>query len=103
MKFQAAILTELNAPLVVDELEAPANACVLPTWAISAVCPVPGGAYPSYAQGYSERDNRFYKDWDPIARSRDGFRAWMQRHVLDTEDFEGFKRVLAETAGRETV
>ncbi len=88
---------------VVDDLQAPTNACVLPYWAVSAVCPVPGGAYPSYAQGYSERDNRFYKDWDPIARSRDGFRAWMQRHVLDTEDFEGFKRVLAETASGETV
>ena len=82
---------------VVDDLEAPPNACVLPYWALSAVCPVPGGAYPSYAQGYSERDNRFYKAWDPIARSREEFRAWMQRHVLDTDDFAGFRRVLAES------
>ncbi|CAO3361156.1 CoA transferase subunit A [Azospirillum melinis] len=82
---------------IVDDLEAPPNACVLPYWALSAVCPVPGGAYPSYAQGYSERDNRFYKAWDPIARSRDSFQAWMQRHVLDTDDFAGFRRVLAES------
>lgn len=82
---------------VVDDLEAPPNACVLPSWALSAVCPVPGGAYPSYAQGYSERDNRFYKAWDPIARSRETFQAWMQRHVLDTDDFAGFRRVLAES------
>ncbi|WP_395455518.1 CoA transferase subunit A [Azospirillum melinis] len=82
---------------IVDELDAPPNACVLPYWALSAVCPVPGGAYPSYAQGYSERDNRFYKAWDPIARSRDGFQAWMQRHVLATDDFAGFRRVLAES------
>ncbi|CAO3438101.1 CoA transferase subunit A [Azospirillum endophyticum] len=82
---------------IVDDLEAPPNACVLPTWALSAVCPVPGGAYPSYAQGYSERDNRFYKAWDPVARSRETFQAWMQRHVLDTDDFAGFRRVLAES------
>jgi glutaconate CoA-transferase subunit A len=82
---------------IVDDLEAPPNACVLPAWALSAVCPVPSGAYPSYAQGYSERDNRFYKAWDPIARSRDSFQAWMQRHVLDTDDFAGFRRVLAES------
>lgn len=82
---------------IVDDLEAPPNACVLPYWALSAVCPVPGGAYPSYAQGYSERDNRFYKAWDPIARSRETFQAWMQRHVLDTDDFAGFRRVLAES------
>ena len=82
---------------VVDDLDAPPNACVLPSWALSAVCHVPGGAYPSYAQGYSERDNRFYKAWDPIGRSREEFRAWMQRHVLDTDDFAGFRRVLAES------
>lgn len=82
---------------IVEDLEAPPNACVLPAWALSAVCPVPGGAYPSYAQGYSQRDNRFYKAWDPIARSREEFRAWMQRHVLDTDDFAGFRRVLAES------
>lgn len=82
---------------IVDDLEAPPNACVLPAWALSAVCPVPGGAYPSYAQGYSERDNRFYKAWDPIARSRETFQAWMQRHVLETDDFAGFRRVLAES------
>lgn len=84
---------------VVDSLDAPPNACILPGWAVSAVCVVPGGAHPSYAQGYSERDNRFYKDWDPIARSRDGFATWMRRHVLDTDDFAGFRRVLAETTG----
>ncbi len=88
---------------VVDELNAPANACVLPSWALAAVCPVPGGAYPSYAQDYSQRDNKFYKDWDPIARNRDSFLAWMKRHVLETEDFAGFMRVLGESVARETV
>ena len=37
---------------IVDDLNAPMNACVLPTWALSAVCHVPGGAHPSYAHGY---------------------------------------------------
>jgi glutaconate CoA-transferase subunit A len=83
---------------IVDDLEAPPNAIVLPSWVISAVCPVPGGAHPSYAAGYSSRDNAFYKAWDPIARDRDRFTAWMQRHILDTEDFAAFRRVLAEGA-----
>jgi Acyl CoA:acetate/3-ketoacid CoA transferase, alpha subunit len=30
---------------IVDDLEAPMNACVLPTWALTAVCLVPGGAH----------------------------------------------------------
>ncbi|WMR32411.1 CoA transferase subunit A, partial [Metapseudomonas otitidis] len=32
---------------IVDDLDAPMNACVLPTWALTAVCHVPGGASPS--------------------------------------------------------
>lgn len=86
---------------IVDDLEPWPNACVLPRWVVSAVCHIPGGAHPSYAQGYYERDNRFYQAWEAISRSREVFTAWMKNHVLETKDFEGFKRVLAETASRE--
>ena len=88
---------------IVDELDAPPNACVLPRWAVSAVCHVPGGAYPSYAQGYYERDNRFYQAWDAISRSREAFTAWIDRHVRNTRDFDEFKRVFAESAKQEAV
>ena len=81
---------------VVDALDARPNAVILPHWVVSAVCEVPGGASPSYAQGYYDRDNAFYKAWDPIARDRDAFRAWMERHVLGTDDFASFRRRLAE-------
>jgi glutaconate CoA-transferase, subunit A len=81
---------------IVDDLAAWPNACVLPAWIVSAVCCVPGGAFPSYVHGYYERDNRFYRAWDNISRTREGFQAWLQRSVLDTEDFEGFRRVLGE-------
>ena len=59
------------------------NAVILPSWTVSAVVVVPGGAYPSYAQGYYKRDNAFYIDWDAISRDRDGFLAWMKANVLD--------------------
>ena len=80
---------------IVDDLNAPMNACVLPTWALSAVCVVPGGAHPSYAHGYYERDNRFYQAWDPIARSRDTFTAWIDTYIRGTADFTEFKAKLA--------
>jgi glutaconate CoA-transferase subunit A len=79
---------------IVDELHAAPNACVLPQWVVSAVALVPGGAFPSYALGYYERDNRFYKAWNAIARERDTFRQWMERHVLNTADFDEFRRTL---------
>ena len=80
---------------IVDDLQAPMNACVLPTWALSAICLVPGGAHPSYAHGYYERDNRFYQRWDPIARDRDVFNAWVDEFIRGTEDFSAFQAKLA--------
>ncbi len=83
---------------VVERLDAPPNACVLPSWVISAVCLVPGGAHPSYAHGYYKRDNAFYKAWDAISRDRATFQSWMQRHVLETRDFAEYRASLgAET------
>ncbi len=68
---------------IVDDLGVTsANAVVLPGWAITAIAAVPGGAHPSYAQGYYRRDNDYYKAWDGIARDRAAFEAWMGKHVL---------------------
>lgn len=88
---------------IVDDLHGWPNAALLPSWVVSAVCEVPGGAHPSYAQGYYERDNRFYQAWDTISRSREGFHEWLQRHVLDTADFAEFSRVLHETNEQEAL
>jgi glutaconate CoA-transferase subunit A len=69
---------------IVDELpERSLNAVVLPHWTVSHVVEVPGGAFPSYAQGYYPRNNGFYKQWDEIARDRDTFHKWMKDNVLD--------------------
>jgi len=83
---------------IVDDLQAPMNACVLPTWALSAVCHVPGGAHPSYAHGYTERDNRFYQAWDPIARDRETFTAWINEYIHGTANFSEFQAKLARAS-----
>lgn len=59
------------------------NATILPSWTIGAISVVPGGAFPSYAQGYYKRFNAFYKEWDGIARERDTFLAWTKENVLN--------------------
>jgi glutaconate CoA-transferase, subunit A len=79
---------------IVDELELRPGGIVLPGWVIDAVALAPGGAHPSYAHGYYERDNDFYVRWDEISRDRDRFREWMQRHVLDTADVDEYHRSL---------
>jgi glutaconate CoA-transferase, subunit A len=78
------------------------NMVILPSWTVSAVVVTPGGAHPSYAQGYYKRDNAYYKKWDEISRDRDGFLAWMKANVLDKgpEVFaEQRKRLAVATAG----
>ena len=63
---------------VVDELDPRPDAVVIPRWAVTRVAVVPGGARPSYAHGYYERDNAYYRSWDAVSRDRDRFRAWLE-------------------------
>ena len=79
---------------IVDTLAPRPNAVVLPTWAVSAVAVVPGGTHPSYALGYSVRDNHFYRSWDAVSRDRVRFRAWMERHVLGVAGWDEYRRSL---------
>ena len=66
---------------IVDSLGPRAGAVVLPSWTVSYVAQVPGGAHPSYALGYSVRDNDYYVAWDAISRDRDAFRRWLEDRV----------------------
>jgi glutaconate CoA-transferase subunit A len=69
--------------IVEDFAEEGPNAVILPHWTVSAVCVAPGGAFPSYAQGYYKRDNAFYIAWDAISRERETFLSWMKANVLE--------------------
>ncbi|MBA8824502.1 glutaconate CoA-transferase subunit A [Saccharopolyspora lacisalsi] len=69
----------------VDELVPRPGGVVLPKWAVTAVAEVPGGARPSYAQGYYERDNDYYQQWDLISRDREKFQQWLDTEILDAE------------------
>ncbi len=67
---------------IVDELAPQPGAIVLPGWTVGYVVPVPGGAHPSYALGYSSRDNDYYVAWTAISRDRERFRQWLATEVL---------------------
>ena len=64
---------------IVDELTPRPGGVVLPAWTVDAVCEVPGGAHPSYAIGYSVRDNAFYQAWDADLPRSDTFAAGSTR------------------------
>jgi glutaconate CoA-transferase subunit A len=102
-----AVLSARRAIVTVEErvhsLDAPPNACVLPSWVVTAVCEVPRGAAPSYAHGYYERDNVFYQAWDRISRDRSGFAAWIDRFVYGTADFSDYLRLQSDARSQEAL
>jgi glutaconate CoA-transferase subunit A len=63
---------------IVDELQPRPNGVVLPRWVVTRVAAVPGGARPSYAQDYYDRDNDAYRAWDEISRDPEKFAGWLE-------------------------
>jgi glutaconate CoA-transferase, subunit A len=80
----AAQRTIVTVEEIVPVLEPMPGAVVIPGWVVTAVAEAPGGARPSYAHGYYDRDNGFYQEWEVISRDRDRFMAWMEENVLHT-------------------
>ncbi len=69
---------------IVPSLDPRPGAVVLPAWTVGYVALAPGGAHPSYALGYSSRDNGFYVAWDAISRDREVFAKWLRENVYGT-------------------
>jgi glutaconate CoA-transferase subunit A len=94
----AAKLLIVTVEEIVDELPPAMNGVLLPHFTVGVISHCPGGAWPSYAQGRYARDNGFYLRWDDIARDRDRFAEWMERHVRGTSDHRGFLESLRRVA-----
>jgi glutaconate CoA-transferase subunit A len=73
--------------LVAEEVvRADPNRTLIPGIKVDAVVVCPRGAHPSYAQGYYDRDNRFYVEWDRIGRDPETLAAWLDEWVYGTSD-----------------
>ena len=59
------------------------NRILLPPQKVTAVCHVPGGAYPSPVQGYYGRDHAAFSEYHQATRERTGFLKWLEQ--LDAE------------------
>ncbi len=71
---------------LVDEsvIRADPNRTIIPGLIVDAVVVEPYGAHPSYTQGYYDRDNSFYVDWDAIGRDPARTAAWLDEWVHGT-------------------
>jgi len=57
------------------------NRTVIPSAVVDAVVEEPLGCHPSFVQGYYDRDNAFYLEWDRIARDPETLEAWLDEWI----------------------
>lgn len=82
----------LTTEEIVDEevIRSDPNRTIIPGFIVSAICHVPHAAHPSYAQGYYDRDNEFYLEWDKISESSDLTKQYLQEWVYDLKNREEY-------------
>ena len=93
----------LTAEEIVDEavIRSDPNRTLIPGFIVDAVCQVPFAAHPSYTQGYYDRDNTFYLEWDEISKTRGGVQAYLNEWVYGVEDRSAYwEKLGAETHAR---
>jgi glutaconate CoA-transferase, subunit A len=66
-----------------DVIRRDPNRTIIPGLIVDAVVVEPKACHPSYAQGYYDRDNRFYLDWDAISRDPAALDGWLKEWVYD--------------------
>lgn len=99
----AAKTVIVTAEEIVDAavIRADPNRTIVPGFIVDAVCHVPHGAHPSYAQGYYDRDNAFYLQWDATSREPDDLEAWLEAWVVGLSDRDAYwDKLGAETHAR---
>ena len=75
------------------------NRTLIPGLIVDAVVHLPYGAHPSYVQGYYDRDNAFYLEWDVISRDQQRTQDWLNEWVYGVADHAEYMRKL----GKETM
>lgn len=78
----------LTAEEIVDEaiIRSDPNRTLIPGFIVDAVCQVPFCAHPSYTQGYYDRDNAFYLQWDQISKTHGTVQAYLDEWVYGVKD-----------------
>ncbi|MFJ8076887.1 CoA transferase subunit A [Streptomyces sp. NPDC096176] len=87
-----AVYAAGKAVVVVEEIvedevvRSDPNRTIIPSHAVDAVVACPRGAHPSFAQGYYDRDNAFYRGWSHISKDPERLRDWMDEWIHGTRD-----------------
>ena len=84
-----------------DVIRSDPNRTLIPGFIVDAVVHAPYCAHPSYTQGYYDRDNVFYLQWDKISESPEAVQRYLDEWVYGVKDREEYWAKLgAETHTR---
>ena len=83
---------------IVEEavIRADPNRTLIPGLVVDAVVQAPYGAHPSYVQGYYDRDNAFYVQWDALSRDPQQVQDWLEEWVYGLPDHAAYVHKLGQ-------
>jgi glutaconate CoA-transferase subunit A len=89
----------ISAEEIVDEsvIRSDPNRTLVPDFLAHAVVHEPWCAHPSYVQGYYDRDNEFYMEWDKITKEHDSTMEYIQEWVHGVEDRAQYMKKLPKS------
>ena len=82
-------------------IRADPNRTVIPGLIVDAVVEEPRACHPSFAQGYYDRDNRFYVEWDAISRDAEQLDTWLKEWVHGCDSHAEYVDKLGEQRWKE--
>lgn len=70
------------------------NRTIIPAFKVDAIIEEPWGAHPSYTQGYYDRDNEFYLEYDKLTRTVEGMEKFLNEWVYSVENRKKYLKKL---------
>jgi len=86
----------LTCEEIVDEsvIRSDPNRTLIPDFVVHAVVHEPWCAHPSYTQGYYDRDNEFYMQWDEITKEHDSTMKYLDEWVFGVDSRSQYMKKL---------
>lgn len=90
----------VTAEEIVDDtiIRSDPNRTLVPGFIVDAVCHVPYCAHPSYTQGYYDRDNAFYLEWDKISQNKEAVTNYFDEWIYGVGDHQEYWDKLGDEA-----
>ena len=88
------VIVSAEELVINDVIRRDPNRTVIPSFKVDAVVESPWGAHPSYAQGYYDRDNEYYIQYDKWSKTPEAFQEFLDEWVYGVENRIGYLKKL---------